>query len=145
MASEVRALVPHDVFRRLDRARALIHDAYADPLTLDQLAAEAGLSRWHFARSFHVAFGEPPHACLRRVRLQRAKQLLARPGAQVTDVCFAVGFASLGSFSARFARDVGVPPSEWHRLCVRSVRVDGWAVPPWIPCFYRGYLSEPQP
>lgn len=140
-----RPLVPHDVFRRLDRARTLIHDDCAAALTLDALAATAGLSRWHFARSFAAAFGEPPLACLRRVRLQRAKVLLARPGATVTDVCFEVGFASLGSFSSLFAREVGVPPSEWQRLAAPSVRVDGWRPPPWIPCFYGWYLRAPQP
>ncbi len=103
-----------DSFRRVLRARDAIHARYAAPLRLDDLAHEAALSPFHFLRTFRAAFGETPHQYLTRVRIEAAKRLLLAD-APVTDVCFDVGFQSLGSFSALFARRVGAPPSAFRR------------------------------
>jgi len=108
-------VVLHDeTFARVLRARDAIHARYAEPLRLDQLAREAALSPFHFLRIFRSAFGETPHQYLTRVRIEAAKRLLLAD-APVTDVCFEVGFQSLGSFSALFARRVGAPPSAFRR------------------------------
>ncbi len=108
-------MVLHDeTFARVLRARDAIHARYAEPLRLDQLAREAALSPFHFLRIFRSAFGETPHQYLTRVRIEAAKRLLLAD-APVTDVCFEVGFQSLGSFSALFARRVGAPPSAFRR------------------------------
>ncbi len=108
-------MVLHDeTFARVLRARDAIHARYAEPLRLDQLAREAALSPFHFLRIFRSAFGETPHQYLTRVRIEAAKRLLLAD-APVTDVCFEVGFQSLGSFSALFARRVGAPPSTFRR------------------------------
>jgi len=108
-------VVLHDeTFTRVLRARDAIHARYAEPLRLDQLAREAALSPFHFLRIFRSAFGETPHQYLTRVRIEAAKRLLLAD-APVTDVCFEVGFQSLGSFSALFARRVGAPPSAFRR------------------------------
>src|SRR6267142_1571386 len=105
------AMVLHeDTLTRLLRARDEIHARYAEALPLEHLAKEAALSRFHFLRSFRAAFGETPHRYLTRVRIEAAKRLLLAD-APVTDVCLEVGFQSLGSFSALFARMVGAPPS----------------------------------
>jgi len=109
-----------DSFARLVRARDAIHARYAEPLSLDHLAREAALSPFHFLRLFRRAFGETPHQYLTRVRIEAAKRLLLADAA-VTDVCFEVGFQSLGSFSAVFARRVGAPPSAFRR------RIHGFA------------------
>ncbi len=76
-----------DVFRRLCRARDLIHEQCAEPLTVAQLARAAGVSPYHFLRLFREAFGETPHRYLTRVRLDRARKLLTADAASVTDVC----------------------------------------------------------
>lgn len=108
-------MVLHDeTFARVLRARDAIHARYAEPLRLDQLAREAALSPFHFLRIFRSAFGETPHQYLTRVRIEAAKRLLLAD-APVTDVCFEVGFQSLGSFSTLFARRVGAPPSAFRR------------------------------
>ncbi len=108
-------MVLHDeTFARVLRARDAIHARFAEPLRLDQLAREAALSPFHFLRIFRSAFGETPHQYLTRVRIEAAKRLLLAD-APVTDVCFEVGFQSLGSFSALFARRVGAPPSAFRR------------------------------
>jgi AraC-like DNA-binding protein len=108
-------LVPDDVFRRLCRARDHVHDHHAEPVRLDDLARQAGVSRFHFLRLFRDTFGCTPHQYLTRVRLERARTLLAAEHHSVTDVCLDVGFSSLGSFSTLFAERFGCPPSAWRR------------------------------
>jgi AraC-like DNA-binding protein len=107
-------LLDEQTFARVLRARDAIHARYADPLRIGELAREAALSPFHFLRTFRSAFGETPHRYLTRVRIEAAKRLLLAD-APVTDVCFEVGFQSLGSFSALFARRVGAPPSAFRR------------------------------
>ena len=86
----------------------------ANSVTLQDAAREAHLSPYHFHRSFTLVFNETPHSYLTRLRLERAQTLLIK-GLPVTEVCGAVGFESLGSFSALFRRRFGVPPSKWRR------------------------------
>ena len=113
----------------LRRARDLIDREYAEPLDLDTLAQEAGYSRFHFARAFTAAYGEPPRAYLTRRRIERAKTLLRAANLSVTEICFLVGFSSLGSFSSRFRALVGQSPSEY-----RSDAVARTGVPPIPGC-----------
>lgn len=98
----------------LRRARDLIDREYAEPLDLDAMARAAGYSRFHFARAFTAAYGEPPRTYLTRRRIERAKTLLRTANLSVTEICFLVGFASLGSFSTRFRQLVGQSPSEYR-------------------------------
>jgi transcriptional regulator GlxA family with amidase domain len=87
---------------RLRRARDLMDRDYAKPLDVPALARTAFLSPGHFSRSFRAAFGETPYSYLMTRRIERAKGLLRRGDLTVTEVCFAVGCTSLGSFSSRF-------------------------------------------
>jgi AraC-like DNA-binding protein len=114
------AAVPLFTLPALRRAHDLIDLRYAEPLNLDDLAREAGYSKDHFARAFAAAYGETPRACLTRRRLERAKALLRTANLTVTEVCFTVGFDSLGSFSSLFRRVVGETPSGYQRASVRS-------------------------
>lgn len=98
----------------LRRARDRIDRDYAEPLTIDVLAAEAHCSRYHFMRSFQAAYGEPPGLYLTRRRIERAKDLLRSANLTVTEICFLVGFASLGSFSRRFSELVGMSPTAYR-------------------------------
>jgi AraC-like DNA-binding protein len=106
--------LPEDSFQRLLRARDAIHARYAEALRVEDLAHEAALSPFHFLRMFRAAFGATPHQYLTRIRIEAAKRLLLAD-APVTDVCFEVGFQSLGSFSALFARRAGAPPTAFRR------------------------------
>ncbi len=99
---------------RLRRARDQMDREYAQPLDVAALAQTALMSAGHFSRSFKVAFGESPYSYLMTRRIERAKALLRRGDLSVTDVCFAVGCSSLGSFSARFTELVGESPSSYR-------------------------------
>src|ERR1043165_7535370 len=100
--------------RHLLRAKDLADGRYFDPLTVDDLASAAGLSRAHFSREFRRVFGEPPHAYLLTRRLGRAATLLRTPDGSVTDICFAVGLRSVGSFTTSFTRTYGVSPTAYR-------------------------------
>jgi AraC-like DNA-binding protein len=123
-------------------AREFARAHHAEPIHLDRLAQVAGMSRFHFARSFVRCFGETPREYLTGVRLQRAKELLSHSRTHVTEVCFDVGFASLGSFSALFARRVGVPPSVFQRAMVRLAQTPGGLASAYVPhCFAMHFCS----
>lgn len=107
--------VPGDVLVHLRRARDRADRDYAEPLLLDQLAAEAGLSKFHFLRLFRAAYGVTPGEYVSQRRVERAQDLLRATNLTVTEVCHAVGFTSLGSFSARFRALVGESPSAFQQ------------------------------
>jgi AraC-like DNA-binding protein len=109
-----RRVVAVDLLSHLRRARDHIDRHYQEALDLDQLAAVAGVSKYHFARSFETAYGETPIRYLTRRRVERAQDLLRSANLTVTEVCMLVGFASLGSFSARFAQLVGETPTAYR-------------------------------
>jgi transcriptional regulator GlxA family with amidase domain len=99
---------------RLRRARDRMDRDYAEPLDVPALARAALMSDGHFSRSFRAAFGESPYSYLMTRRIERAKALLRRGDLTVTEVCFAVGCTSLGSFSSRFTELVGESPSAYR-------------------------------
>ena len=103
-----------DLNRRLLRARDAMDRAYADPLDVRAVAAVAHLSEAHFIRSFRAVFGETPHRYLQRRRVERSMFLLRETDRSVTDICFDVGFASLGTFSRTFRGIVGETPSGYR-------------------------------
>ncbi len=98
----------------LRRARDLMDREYARRLDVAGLAREALMSPAHFSRQFRAAYGETPYSYLMTRRIERAKLLLRRGDLSVTEVCFEVGCASLGSFSARFTEIVGETPSAYR-------------------------------
>lgn len=106
-------LIGPATFRRLVRARERL--AGGDAASVAAIAREVGLSPTHMIRQFTAVFGATPHQLRTRARVERAKALL-RGGAGVTDVCFELGFASVGSFSALFTRWEGVAPARFRRL-----------------------------
>ncbi|SES36574.1 AraC-type DNA-binding protein [Actinokineospora terrae] len=99
---------------RLRQARDRMDRDYAQPLDVAALAKGALMSSGHFSRSFRAAYGESPHSYLMTRRVERAKALLRRGDLSVTEVCFAVGCSSLGSFSSRFTELVGETPSAYR-------------------------------
>jgi len=108
-------LLRHEGFRRLCQARERLQQLDEPSPTVGELARDLGVSPFHFIRQFETVFGVTPHQYRIQARLDRAKALLAAGELSVTDVCMAVGFSSLGSFSALFARRFGEPPSAFRR------------------------------
>lgn len=106
--------VPTELLVHLRRARDLADRHYAEPLDLDRLAAEAGVSKYHFLRSFATEYGQTPAQYLCHRRLERAQDLLRATNLTVTEICHLVGFSSLGSFSSRFHELIGVTPSQYQ-------------------------------
>ncbi|MGK9220860.1 helix-turn-helix transcriptional regulator [Microbacterium barkeri] len=88
---------------------------FAQPLDVEALARGVGMSAGHLSRQFKLAYGESPYSYLMTRRIERAMSLLRRGDLTVTEICFEVGFGSLGTFSTRFAELVGMPPSEYRR------------------------------
>jgi len=110
----------------LRRVRDRIDREYARPLDVEALARGVGMSAGHLSREFKRAYGESPYSYLMTRRIERAMTLLRRGELSVTEVCFEVGFSSLGTFSTRFSELVGVPPSAYRDGAAAAV--DG--IPP---------------
>jgi AraC-like DNA-binding protein len=100
---------------RLRRVRDRIDREYAQPLDVEALARGAHMSAGHLSREFKLAYGESPYGYLMTRRIERAMALLRRGDLSVTEVCFAVGCSSLGTFSTRFTELVGIPPSAYRQ------------------------------
>ncbi|KLI06630.1 AraC family transcriptional regulator [Mycolicibacterium conceptionense] len=99
----------------LRRVRDRIDREYAQPLNVEALARGVNMSAGHLSRQFKSAYGESPYSYLMTRRIERAMALLRRGDMSVTEVCFAVGFSSLGTFSTRFTELVGMPPSTYRQ------------------------------
>ena len=109
---------------RLRRVRDRIDREYARPLDVEALARGVHMSAGHLSRQFKQAYGESPYAYLMTRRIERAMALLRRGDLSVTDVCFEVGCASLGTFSTRFTELVGMPPSAYRRRAAEAGGAD---------------------
>jgi len=105
---------------RLRRVRDRIDREYEQPLDVEALARGAHMSAGHLSREFKLAYGESPYSYLMTRRIERAMALLRRGDLSVTDVCFAVGCSSLGTFSTRFTELVGMPPSTYRSQTARE-------------------------
>lgn len=124
--------------RHLLRAKDHADARYAEPLSVDDLADAAGLSRAHFSREFRRAFGESPHAYLLTRRLERAAALLRTTDRSVAEICLAVGLRSIGSFTTSFKRTYGVTPTAYR--AAHPAAADHARVP---ACIVRAY-ARPQ-
>jgi AraC-like DNA-binding protein len=129
---------------RLCRARDLICDYYTEPVTLRDCALEAGLSPWHFLRTFRAVFGETPKELHTRLRIKQAKHLLTVTDRSITEVCFDVGFTSVGTFSTLFKRHTGYSPKGFRRGIRCWVTMPGDSAWITIPaCFARRFGGWP--
>lgn len=111
----VRAATRDEIYRRLHLARDYAVAMYATPLTLHELAGVACLSPNHFLRTFRQVFAQTPHQFVTAKRMETACQLLRHTEQPITQICLAVGFTSLGSFSTLFRRTVGISPEGYRR------------------------------
>ena len=112
-----------DELIRMRQVRDRIDRDYAEPLDVEALARGVDMSAGHLSRRFKLAFGESPYSYLMTRRIERAMALLRRGDLSVTEVCFAVGCSSLGTFSTRFTELVGVPPSTYRRTAASTAGI----------------------
>jgi AraC-like DNA-binding protein len=131
-------------FSRLCRARDYLGNCYRERITLQSAAGQACLSPFHFNRLFTQAFGETPHEFLTRIRIEEAKKLLLSENHSVTDICFEIGYESLGSFSMRFRSLTGSSPAVFRHKA--RLAFGGFAAH-WplyyIPACYQRYFLGP--
>ena len=138
--SRVRLFDPV-TFARLNRARDFLAAGYRDRISLEQAASQACLSPFHFNRLFVQAFGETPHEFVTRMRISQAKKLLLAENHSVTDICFDLGYESLGSFSTRFRSLTGMSPGSFRRECRRTFAgYQRWPLY-YIPACYQQFLG----
>ncbi|WP_167472330.1 helix-turn-helix domain-containing protein [Nocardia arthritidis] len=107
-------MVSVPIARHLLKAKDLADARYAEPLGVEDMARAAGLSRAHFSREFRRAFGESPHGYLLTRRLERAAALLRTTDRPVAEICFLVGWQSVGSFTTSFTRTYGRSPTAYR-------------------------------
>ena len=129
-------MLDDELFRRLCRSRDWLAARIDEPVRLADAAREAFLSPFHYHRLFAHTFGETPHEFVTKLRIDRAKRLLARDQLPVTEVCLAVGYESLGSFSTLFRTMVGYSPSAYQRAVRRIFPVPQLAVYRFVPNCY---------
>ncbi|GFZ95386.1 helix-turn-helix transcriptional regulator [Nesterenkonia alkaliphila] len=104
-----------ETLRLMRKVRDRIDCEYAQPLNVEELARGIFVSAGHLSRQFKLAYGESPYSYLMTRRVERAMAMLRHSDMSVTEICFAVGFSSLGTFSTRFTELVGVPPSVYQQ------------------------------
>lgn len=110
------SLVEHHTFALLRESQEWLAQNYGRSVSLQEAAAQVGFSPFHYHRMFQRAFGESPLEFLTRMRIERAKHILRTSVDPVSEICLDLGYESLGSFSSRFAREVGMPPTEFRRV-----------------------------
>lgn len=114
-------MLTHDLLTRLCHARARLRTELEPPASVARIAGDAGLSTAHFITQFGAVFGETPLQCRTRARLELARDLLARGDQPVTQVCLALGFANMGSFSRLFRRRFGTAPRVYRKTAAPAV------------------------
>ncbi|MEQ8242069.1 AraC family transcriptional regulator [Fulvivirga sp.] len=132
------------LFRRIVQAKLYIDQYYSEKIDLSNISDEANFSKFHFIRLFKSAYGKTPHQYLKYVRIETAKGLL-KDGTQVTEVCHAVGFDSLSSFSGLFSKTVGLSPSEYlgrQRMIKEQITKRPLAFVPGCYAFQHGWTEN---
>jgi len=134
------------LYRRIVQAKLFIDGHYAETINLDNIAGEAYFSKFHFIRLFKIVYGKTPHQYLISVRLHNAR-LLLKKGIAVTEVCYALGFDSLSSFSSLFKKKMGLSPQNYQRIELERNKAMLQKPLQFIPnCFaeMKGWTQKPQ-
>ena len=135
--------ITNDIYERVVTAKMYIDDNFHESLDLDQISRQAFLSRFHFHRLFTRIYRKTPHQHLTNIRLQRAKALLEKEGISITQVCSAVGFESLGSFSTLFRKHHGYAPQYYRNIAYLKKKLAYEQPKRFIPhCFIDSYKLD---
>jgi AraC-like DNA-binding protein len=127
----MKSITPHT--DRLHIARSYIDRHYDTPITLEHISREAGFSPYHFIRLFRAAYRKTPHQYLMQQRIEKAKELLRSSDMPINEICYTVGFESLGSFSTLFRRIAGLSPGAYRKWSACSTS----SKPAYIPLCHR--------
>ena len=131
-----------DIYQRVVSAKLFIDDNYGEPIDLNQISRQAYLSRFHFHRLFTRIYRKTPHEYLTRIRIEKAKELLAE-NKPVTDVCNEVGFESIGSFSVLFKKEIGFAPQYYRNMAWLKKQQAKEQPKKFIPhCFIESYKLD---
>jgi AraC-like DNA-binding protein len=129
-----------ETYQRIVAAKLFIDTNYQDAIELEQIARRAFLSRFHFHRIFTKVYRKTPHQYLTQIRLAAAKEMLAREGISITDVCNSIGFESLGSFSSLFRKQSGYSPQYYRNIAWLKKKLTKEQPKRFIPyCFIEQY------
>lgn len=129
-------------YSQIHLARRLLEQQYQTAVTIDDLSREVALSPYHLIRTFKQVYKQTPHQYLVRQRIAKAKELLKSSDSSITEICLAVGFESLGSFSTLFRNRVGLSPKAYRSRCRPNGR------PAYIPlciCLLHNIQDQPNP
>lgn len=127
-----------EIYERLGCARKFIDEYYDTPLDLSEIAQQAGFSRFHFIRLFRKVYNKTPHQYLIQKRIEQARYLLVSSELSITEICFAVGFQSLGSFSTLFDKYTGDSPSIYRNKFLERQQTR----PQFIPSCFLSYCNQ---
>lgn len=131
-----------DIYQRIVAAKVYIDENYHEPIDLEMISQQAFLSRFHFHRLFTQVYRHTPHQYLTRKRMDKAKDLLAE-NKPVTEVCYELGFESIGSFSTLFKKEIGFAPQYYRNLAWLKKQQAKEQPKKFIPhCFIEGYKME---
>ena len=132
--------LPETLYQRIVAAKLFIDGHYHEPINLEEISGQAFLSRFHFHRLFTRIYRSTPHRYLTRRRMDKARDLLARPDLSIGEICSSVGFESIGSFSALFKKETGVGPMHYRNLRLMQQEQARQQPRTFIPhCFIQGY------
>jgi AraC-like DNA-binding protein len=136
-------IIEPDLYERIVAAKVFIDKNFQHPICLEDISQQAFLSRFHFHRLFSAVYKTTPHQYLKRKRIEKAKELLSQ-NKSITDVCNAVGFESLGSFSMLFKKEIGFAPTYYRNMAWLKKQNQKAQPKAFIPhCFIEGYkLNE---
>ena len=129
-----------DIYQRIVAAKVYIDANYPEAIDLEQISKQAFLSRFHFHRIFTKVYKKTPHQYLTQIRLEAAKEMLAKEGISITDVCNSIGFESLGSFSSLFRKQSGYSPQYYRNIAWLKKKLSIEQPKRFIPhCFIEQY------
>lgn len=111
------------LYRRVVQAKLFIDAHFREKINLDEIAEEASFSRFHFIRLFRQAYGDTPHQYMMSLRMREAEKLMENPDLRIQDICFEIGFESVGTFTTQFTRIYGTSPGTKQKEIQEKKRV----------------------
>jgi AraC-like DNA-binding protein len=111
------------LYRRIVQAKLFIDAHFREKINLDEIAEEASFSRFHFIRLFRQAYGDTPHQYVMSLRMREAENLMGNPARRIQDICFEIGFESVGTFTTQFTKNYGMTPREKQKEILEKKRV----------------------
>jgi len=134
------------LYRRIVQAKLFIDKHFREKINIDEIAEEASFSRFHFIRLFRQAYGDTPHQYMMGLRMLEAEKLMADPNLKIQDICFEIGFESVGTFTTLFTKVFGKTPKAKQKEILEKKRISIEEPLRTIPnCFVEKQFSRSSP